>query len=70
MRAYLESTEDLEAIQAEDKFARQIGIQGVPCFIIDRKFAVSGAQPPETFLEIFELAKKEAGKAEANVDIV
>jgi predicted DsbA family dithiol-disulfide isomerase len=67
VRAYLESNEDLEAIQAEDKFARQIGIQGVPCFIIDRKFAVSGAQPPETFLEIFELARKEAGNAEAEI---
>ncbi len=70
VRAYLESDEDREAIQAEDKFARQIGIQGVPCFIIDRKFAVSGAQPPDTFLEIFELAKKEAATADANVDIV
>jgi predicted DsbA family dithiol-disulfide isomerase len=70
VRAYLESEEDLAEIQAEDKFARQIGIQGVPCFIIDRKFAVSGAQPPETFLEIFELAKKEAATADANVDIV
>jgi predicted DsbA family dithiol-disulfide isomerase len=70
VRAYLESDEDLEAIRAEDKFARQIGIQGVPCFIIDRKFAVSGAQPPETFHEIFELAKKEAAEADANVDIV
>jgi predicted DsbA family dithiol-disulfide isomerase len=70
VRAYLKSDEDHEAIQAEDKFARQIGIQGVPCFIIDRKFAVSGAQPPETFLEIFELAKKEAAGAEASADIV
>jgi predicted DsbA family dithiol-disulfide isomerase len=67
VRAYLDSDEDREAIQAEDKFARQIGIQGVPCFIIDRKFAVSGAQPPETFLEIFELAKKEAANAEAEI---
>jgi predicted DsbA family dithiol-disulfide isomerase len=67
VRAYLDSDEDHEAIQAEDKFARQIGIQGVPCFIIDRKFAVSGAQPPETFLEIFELAKKEAASADAEI---
>jgi predicted DsbA family dithiol-disulfide isomerase len=70
VRAFLESDEDLESIRAEDKFARQIGIQGVPCFIVDRKFAVSGAQPPETFLEIFELAKKEASSAEASADIV
>ena len=70
VRAFLQSDEDEAAIRAEDKFARQIGIQGVPCFIIDRKFAVSGAQPPETFLEIFELAKKEAASAEAGADII
>lgn len=70
VRAFLESNTDEDTIRAEDKFARQIGIQGVPCFIIDRKFAVSGAQPPEAFLEIFELAKKEATSAEASADIV
>lgn len=70
VRAFLESDEDVETIRAEDKFARQIGIQGVPCFIIDRKFAVSGAQPPEAFLEIFELAKKEATGENASADIV
>jgi len=55
---YLVSSEDDDTIRQEDAFARQIGIQGVPCFIIDRQYAVSGAQPPEAFLEIFELAKK------------
>jgi predicted DsbA family dithiol-disulfide isomerase len=69
VRGYLQRDEDLNEIKAEDQFARQIGIRGVPCFIIDRKFALSGAQPPETFLEVFELAKKEAG-AEASADIV
>lgn len=70
VRAYLESDEDLASIKAEDQFARQIGIQGVPCFIIDRKYALSGAQPPEAFLEVFELARKEAASTEASVDIV
>jgi predicted DsbA family dithiol-disulfide isomerase len=27
--------------------AKQLGISGVPCFIIDRKYAVSGAQTPD-----------------------
>ncbi len=52
--AYLASDEDLETIKAEDAFARQIGIQGVPCFIIERKYAISGAQPPEAFLDAFD----------------
>jgi predicted DsbA family dithiol-disulfide isomerase len=30
--------------------AQQIGVRGVPFFVLDRKYAVSGAQQPETFL--------------------
>ncbi len=70
VRAYLESDEDLAQIKAEDQFARQIGIQGVPCFIIDRKFALSGAQPPEAFLEVFELARQAAESTTTDIDIV
>lgn len=58
--SYLASDEDLETIRAEDAFARQIGVQGVPCFIIERKYAISGAQPPEAFLEAFEQIRAEA----------
>jgi predicted DsbA family dithiol-disulfide isomerase len=70
VRAFLESDEEADTIRAEDKFARQIGIQGVPCFIIDRKYAVSGAQPPEAFLEIFEIVKKEGASEDAGAEIV
>ncbi|HWK81987.1 MAG TPA: DsbA family protein, partial [Thermomicrobiales bacterium] len=35
---------------------QRAGITGVPFFIIDGKLAVSGAQPPETFLGAFEQA--------------
>lgn len=31
--------------------ARAIGVSGVPFFVFDRKYAVSGAQPPEAFLQ-------------------
>ncbi|MDF2723645.1 MAG: oxidoreductase [Paenibacillus sp.] len=34
--------------------ARKIGISGVPFFIVDGKFALSGAQPPESFLKVFQ----------------
>lgn len=36
--------------------AREIGVTGVPYFVIDRKYAVSGAQPPQAFLETLEKA--------------
>jgi len=34
--------------------AAQIGVSGVPFFVIDRKYAISGAQPVEAFLEALE----------------
>lgn len=57
--SYLASDADAEQIRSEDAFARQAGINGVPCFIVDHKFAISGAQPPEAFIEVFDLAKRE-----------
>jgi len=68
--AFLAGKEDEDTIRQEDAFARQIGIQGVPCFIIDRQYAVSGAQPPEAFLEVFELAKKEAAEGSATPEAI
>jgi len=34
--------------------AQNIGVQGVPFFVFDRKYAVSGAQPVEAFLQTLE----------------
>lgn len=36
-----------------------IGVRGVPFFVIDRKYAVSGAQPVEVFVETLEKAAAE-----------
>jgi predicted DsbA family dithiol-disulfide isomerase len=43
--------------------ARALGINGVPFFVIDRRFGVSGAQPAEVFLETLRVAQVEAGGA-------
>lgn len=42
--------------------AQQLGISGVPFFVIDRKYAVSGAQPSETFLGALNKAWSETEK--------
>jgi predicted DsbA family dithiol-disulfide isomerase len=34
------------------QFAHQAGISGVPFFVFDDRYAVSGAQPPETLLDV------------------
>ena len=55
---YLAGTGDAEAIIAEDTVARRAGINGVPCFIFNGRFALSGAQEPEAFLQLFDLARE------------
>ena len=43
----LKGDEDKDRVHQEIGHAAQMGVQGVPCFIIDNKFAVMGAQPAE-----------------------
>ena len=52
---YLESEKDLKAVKQEDMEARQLGIQGVPFFILDGQYAISGAQEPEAFHPLFDM---------------
>ncbi len=39
--------------------ARQVGVSGVPFFVINQKYAVSGAQAPETFLKALNTSWQE-----------
>lgn len=48
----LESSEYLPAVKADMEVAMQYGIQGVPFFVIDSKYGVSGAQESETFANV------------------
>jgi len=47
VRADLASDKDVAEVEQEVQKAKEAGIQGVPVFIFDGKFAVSGAQLPE-----------------------
>ncbi len=42
------------AVNQDLQEARNIGIRGVPFFLFDRKYAVSGAQPTDAFVEVLE----------------
>ncbi|HET8599851.1 MAG TPA: DsbA family oxidoreductase, partial [Segeticoccus sp.] len=46
IRTALESEQYLPAVQEDIAQARQIGIQGVPFFVLGGRYGVSGAQPP------------------------
>lgn len=47
-----------EAVNFDLYEARQIGVRGVPFFVIDRKFGISGAQPAEVFLDALKKASE------------
>ncbi|TQO21126.1 putative DsbA family dithiol-disulfide isomerase [Rhodoglobus vestalii] len=48
----LNSSEYLPAVKADMALAWEYGIQGVPFFVIDGKYGVSGAQESETFANV------------------
>ncbi len=55
----LTSERDVDAIKEQVAMAAKLGISGVPCFIIENKYAVMGAQQPEMLVEAFEQANEE-----------
>jgi predicted DsbA family dithiol-disulfide isomerase len=60
VRAFLASRSEREEIMAEDRNARRLGINAVPCYIFAGQYAVSGAQEPEFFLPVFDLVQNGA----------
>lgn len=47
-------------VKEDEDAAKKLRIQGVPFFVFNRKYAVSGAQPAETFLEVLQKSWEEA----------
>lgn len=50
----LKSEEFADKVKQDEMAAQQIGVRGVPFFVFNKKYAVSGAQAEETFLEVLE----------------
>ena len=61
----LESHRFLADVKADVALAQEYGIQGVPFFVIDGKYGVSGAQDAATFANVLAQVKSE--KEAANV---
>jgi predicted DsbA family dithiol-disulfide isomerase len=45
-----------DTVHADEELAARIGIRGVPYFVLDRRYGVSGAQPSELLLQALEKA--------------
>ena len=56
----LASDNDKADIAAEDKSFREMGVQGVPCFIIGGKYVVNGAQEPALWAKVLKDLKEAA----------
>lgn len=50
-----------EHVDTDEAMARALGATGVPLFVIDRRYGISGAQPAETIAGVLEQAWREAG---------
>ena len=55
----LESNEFLADVKSDVALAGEYGIQGVPFFVIDGKYGVSGAQEAATFANVLEQVRSE-----------
>ena len=60
VRAMLASDELATAVREDEKAAAAMGVRGVPFFVVDETYGVSGAQPAELLLEVLEKAWNES----------
>ncbi|MGH2317025.1 DsbA family oxidoreductase [Planococcus sp. SE5232] len=51
VRQMLASDEMADAVRADEQEARRIGVNGVPFYLINKKYALTGAQPTELFVQ-------------------
>ena len=59
-RAVLTEGRYVDAVREDEAQARALGISGVPFFVVDGRYGVSGAQPTELFLQALRTAWAEA----------
>ncbi|MCQ1951291.1 DsbA family oxidoreductase [Arthrobacter sp. zg-Y859] len=60
VKAVLATDEYADAVNADIAQARSLGISGVPFFVLDDKYGISGAQPADLFSSALEQAWQES----------
>ncbi|MBM3531576.1 MAG: DsbA family oxidoreductase [Alphaproteobacteria bacterium] len=59
-RRFLAGEQGRDLVMQDLSLAYRMGISGVPCFILDGKYALPGAHEPEAFQPMFDLALQES----------
>ncbi|WP_453996810.1 DsbA family oxidoreductase [Bacillus nitroreducens] len=54
VRQVINSKDNMDKVTNDISEARSVGVQGVPFFVFDNKYAVSGAQPVEAFSQVLD----------------
>ena len=49
-------------VDTDEAMASTLGVTGVPFFVFDRRYAISGAQPAEAITEVLQQAWSERGQ--------
>lgn len=71
-RKVLDSDTYAYEVSQDIQEAQNIGVRGVPFFVFDRKYAISGAQPVEVFAQTIEksLAEWKEAQSKAGFDVI
>jgi predicted DsbA family dithiol-disulfide isomerase len=54
-----------EEVRAAEREARELEIHAVPTFVVERRFAIPGAQDPETFVQVLARMRSRLAEEEA-----
>ncbi|MBL4692641.1 MAG: DsbA family oxidoreductase [Magnetovibrio sp.] len=56
LEGYLESSQDVAWVDQQNAITHQLGINGVPCYVINGEMALQGAQPAEVLARLLDAA--------------
>jgi predicted DsbA family dithiol-disulfide isomerase len=61
---FLEGEEGTAEVRAEESIGHKLGIRGVPYFVFDKTYGISGAQPVDVFVSAIEKARASPSTAD------
>ncbi|WP_100374506.1 DsbA family oxidoreductase [Bacillus sp. FJAT-45037] len=57
--AMLKTSQYADVVERDQQEGMELGVRGVPFFVFNQKYAISGAQSSDTFLDVLEKVKNE-----------